>query len=358
MDKDSEQTQPTAADTTPQGKVYEMLWDCDYCATAKLLGKTHRFCPNCGAGQNPEKRYFPSDEEKIAVEDHVYVGADRLCSSCRVPNSASAEFCGQCGTPLSDAAQAERRSDEVRAESETFAESTPSKAHLPKQPPQKPSRSRPWLKVAGAILLLLVVGLVINHFWTKAHFVAVTGHQWEREIQIETFAARAKDTWCDQTPADAYRISRSSQVRSYRDIPDGETCSTRRIDQGDGTYREVDECRPKYRKEPVYDQYCHFTVDRWGYARSAKASAGDQSPKWPESQLRKTGQCLGCEREGQRMATYTLFLLDPTTQSSYQCNLDLALWQGAAIQSRWSLEIGVLDNAPHCGSLKPESTLQ
>ena len=55
-------------------KHYEMLWDCAYCATPKLLGKSHRHCPKCGAPQDPERRYFPADSEKVAVEDHVPVG--------------------------------------------------------------------------------------------------------------------------------------------------------------------------------------------------------------------------------------------------------------------------------------------
>ena len=45
---------------------YEMLWDCEYCDMPKLLGVSQRFCPNCGAAQNPDKRYFPEDEDKVA----------------------------------------------------------------------------------------------------------------------------------------------------------------------------------------------------------------------------------------------------------------------------------------------------
>jgi hypothetical protein len=41
-------------------KTYEMLWDCGYCATRALLGKSHRFCPSCGAPQDPIERYQAS----------------------------------------------------------------------------------------------------------------------------------------------------------------------------------------------------------------------------------------------------------------------------------------------------------
>ena len=54
-------------------KRYEMLWDCPRCETPKLLGLSHRNGPTCGAPQDPTKRYFPKDEDKVAVEDHPFV---------------------------------------------------------------------------------------------------------------------------------------------------------------------------------------------------------------------------------------------------------------------------------------------
>ena len=106
--------------TTPApqsgAKVYEMQWDCKFCGTKKLLGKTHRFCPNCGAQQDPTWRYFPSDSEKVAVQDHVYVGADIICKACQSLNSGKAEFCGNCGAPLSDAARAAAGSTRTKAD--------------------------------------------------------------------------------------------------------------------------------------------------------------------------------------------------------------------------------------------------
>ena len=39
---------------------FEMLWDCEHCGTKGLLGKSQRYCAECGAPQNPAKRYFPT----------------------------------------------------------------------------------------------------------------------------------------------------------------------------------------------------------------------------------------------------------------------------------------------------------
>lgn len=80
--------------------VYEMLWDCKFCGQKKLLGLTHRFCAGCGAPQDPAARYFPPDDEKVAVLDHPFVGADLACPACKQPMSRAAKCCTHCGSPI------------------------------------------------------------------------------------------------------------------------------------------------------------------------------------------------------------------------------------------------------------------
>ncbi len=103
--------------------VYEMLWDCQFCGAKGNLGLSHRFCPNCGAPQNPDSRYYPSDEEKVAVHDHVFVGVDVTCPACNELNSAAAEFCGQCGSPLTEGARAKTLSSETASAGQAFQSS-------------------------------------------------------------------------------------------------------------------------------------------------------------------------------------------------------------------------------------------
>ena len=56
---------------------FEMLWDCEHCGTKGLLGLSQRYCAECGAPQNPDKRYFPKEGEAKIVDGHRYDGADR-----------------------------------------------------------------------------------------------------------------------------------------------------------------------------------------------------------------------------------------------------------------------------------------
>src|SRR5688572_11159855 len=81
-----------------------MLWECGACGTRGLLGKTNRQCPNCGAPQDPAKRYFPPPGQEKEAVNHTFDGVDKACPSCHTPNGARANNCRNCGTPLEGAA--------------------------------------------------------------------------------------------------------------------------------------------------------------------------------------------------------------------------------------------------------------
>jgi len=338
----------TSSDSESESAVYEMLWDCEYCGTRKLLGLTHRFCPNCGAGQNPQKRCFPADNEKIAVKDHPYVGADRVCPACRNPSSAKSEFCGQCGSPMDEAKAAAIQADQIRlAGQKDFTD-----ANSPTLKP-KTGSTKHW---AIAAAVVLVVGLVLaGIFWTKTVPLRLDHHGWERMIKIESFLPRQVSAWCDTMPADAYAVSHRQEVRSHRQVADGQVCNTRRVDRGDGTYEEKQECSPKYRDEPVYDQYCSFTVNRWGYARAIVTSDTNQNPYWGEVRLNGAGgQCFGCERETSRQEALTLyFKSEESKPKTYHCEVAASVWNQAKPNSAWSIKQGKLLGEGRCNSLRP-----
>src|SRR5262245_41064864 len=90
--------------TESQG-FYEMLWDCDHCDTKGLLAKSQRHCPECGAKQNADKRYFPPEGAEVRVDGHKYEGADRVCPACSAAISAAAKNCTNCGSPQDGAAE-------------------------------------------------------------------------------------------------------------------------------------------------------------------------------------------------------------------------------------------------------------
>jgi hypothetical protein len=329
-------------------RTYEMLWDCEFCGSRALLGISHRHCPACGAPQDPESRYFPDEEHKVAVEDHAFVGVDRVCANCDAPSGAAAEFCGGCGAALGD----DDRDVGRVADAVVGAEPAPV---APTSPPERatPSRARwPWVVGLAAVVVAAVSATLL---WTRTDTAQVTGHQWSRVVDVEQFRTVAEAAWCDALPGDAREVRRGRKQRSTRRVADGETCTTTNVDQGDGTFRQVRRCEPRYRDEPVYDAWCDFAVDRWVKAREIVASgaAVEPSPHWPEVAVKECAR-LGCERPGGRREAYTVLLATQDGDSGtarHECGFGQDRWKTFAVASRFEAQIGVLTGSLDCDSL-------
>lgn len=329
-------------------RTYEMLWDCAFCGTKKLLGKTHRYCPSCGAAQDPARRYFPSAADKVEVKDHVYVGADRICPACSAPHSAVVKHCTGCGAPLDGAARAKSLTD----------------------PPSPPPKRRVATKGQSnlkrdALTLTLFFGGLIGFFlliaWSEDVRVRVSAHAWKHEIRIEAFGPVSDSSWCDQMPSDAYDVSRKSEVRSHEQVPDGQECSTVTRDNADGTFSESQSCRTTYRSEPVYDSRCYYTVDRWHHVRSVttEGSRPDEARPWPAVRLARTGQCKGCEREGEHVESYVVQLTqvqpeDGEEPFTKECAYDEGKWATLAPSSEWYIDVGMMTGFIDCDTLRAE----
>ena len=329
--------------------VYEMLWDCAYCGTRKLLGKTHRFCPGCGAPQDPSRRYFPPDEDKVAVEGHEYVGADRVCEACGSAMSARARHCTQCGSAMAEAPEA-RRVEEGGGKPATGP--PPRHALVGRggdAAPRGRGRGCLW---AGLGLAAAGVALVAALVWSRPVAATVTGHAWSRSVTIERFAPVGESGWCDAVPAGAYDVSRERRRRETRRVEAGQDCTTVRVDQGDGTFREEERCTPRHREEGVDDDYCRYTVDRWSASRDARLEGEGHSsgPRWPEARLAKAGECRGCERVGGRHERYTVRLA-PGGGSTVECEVDEARWREMSPGTRWRIRRRVVTGGLSCGDL-------
>ena len=101
---------------------------------------------------------------------------------------------------------------------------------------------------------------------------------------------------------------------------------------------------PKYRQEPIYDDYCNYTVDRWSASRSIRANGSSlgELPVWPDASSIRAGTCYGCERESGRSASYTLHLRDIKSGDAYTCDFSQPVWQSIAIGTRYQTKAAVL----------------
>ncbi|GAB4442272.1 MAG: hypothetical protein OHK0011_24690 [Turneriella sp.] len=332
-------TPPPGYDRVEEVGTFQMLWDCKYCGTKKLLGVTHKFCPSCGAAQDATARYFPSDEEAVAVEDHEYTGADKKCGSCGTPNAAKAEFCTQCGSPMKDAKTVSLRSEQVTAEGAAFAGDSKAKAKEDFERQKlgltgdagaaetPPPSNKKWY-IIGGVAGAAVVALIAGFFISRTVEVKVESHNWERTVKIEAYKARTESAWCDAKPYDAYMVISKREVRSYNKVADGETCDMVRVDKGDGTFKKERRCKTRYKEVPVYGEKCYYRINRWGHERDITARGGLSEPVvWPAVSIR-TGNCLGCEREGSRSESFNLVLAQvKKPDKKHNCSYPEAKWR-------------------------------
>jgi len=350
-------------------RTYEMQWDCQFCGSKNLLGLTHRFCPNCGAPQNPDARYYPSDEDKVAVEDHQFVGVDVTCGSCGELNSAASQYCEQCGAPLTEAAKAKTLDSQVRAAGEQFQSSGSrdvvkekfdaemERIGVKKKPAEKKANWR-GIAIVG-VVIALIAGAVGFFFSTSEERLLVVEHSWEREISIDRYESFSVRDWRDSPPAgDSVSIVLGScreEQRSTRRVDTGrDECRTVRTDNGDGTFTEREECTDIYRNEPVYDDMCTWEGNRWERHRTVQTS-GDSlrdTPQWGDVNLDCAGQRrVGCERESGRSEQYTVHFRGDDKEAA--CNFSQDEWEAIPIESVWTAEVRARGMGPVvCESLE------
>lgn len=362
-----------------------MLWDCQFCGTQKLLAKTHPACPKCKAPQDPTWRYFPSDADKIAVENYEFKGKDKTCAACNSLNKAESKFCMRCGAPLDDAEAAPtvasregsgtfvqqnlkanlalQRQQRIQAEALARGGRMPAKSSGVKTLVNRSSATEKLAMAAmggmGCIsfgpLLLMLIALAsygLLSLWKEPTVVEVTGHRWVRTIEIETYKSQSKSDWKGAVPSDANGISCQRRQKDTKQVADGETCTTRQVDQGDGTFREEKSCTTDYRSEPIYGSYCSYTVNRWQSGGPSSVASGNNvadTPHWPTPSYNSCSSTkLGCQRQGARRETYTLNLVDRNKGKQHTCNMNFSDWKMAPVGTQFDAKVGKLVGGVNC----------
>ncbi|HEY4179835.1 MAG TPA: zinc ribbon domain-containing protein [Kofleriaceae bacterium] len=310
---------------------YEMLWDCDHCDQKGLLGKSQRHCPQCGAPQNPDKRYFPPEGSEVKAEGHKFEGADRTCPACSEPMNARALMCTHCGSPMDGAAQIKQ----LLTPKPVFG-----------VPPQKSNLKRTLIIIGASVAFIFIIWFIF--FRTKIATVKVTGHRWNDIIRVEEWGPVRHEAWRDSVPIRAMSSSCIQKQRSTRKVDTGQqSCSTSKKDNGDGTFEKTQNCHTVYRDEPVYDDWCTYSLDEWHQIDKLAASGAGLSPTWPATDLPTTAlETYGSRRQGERIQTLTLDF------GKDNCDVKDPIWRKYADGQSYKLNVRVRTGAVVCGDLK------
>jgi hypothetical protein len=393
-----------------------MLWDCPACATTKLLGVDHRYCPNCGSPQEENLRYFPAPGDRVPTK---FLGRDPdwECERCGVPNGGN--NCMGCGAPHGgsqgvhvrasipegssetgvqakrdwEGRRASRRAQQhkaagmdahaerERARAQRYEErrATAERATAQSAGVKWVSRPVSWGRQnraaagIGTAAFLVLAFILTCAFWKKDVEVVTQAHTWERGISVERYAPVQDDDWCSSMPIDAYSVSRRSEVHHHDRVYDGEECHTvpggctescRNVDNGNGSYSvdctqsctpDRESCRSVYHDEPVYKDKCYYTVDRWRHNRwdTARGSQLEPEPYWSEPQYKSCTGRFGCERLGSKKQSYTVHYIAPEEEAmTFTCEYPQEKWASILPDSRWIARVGVIWERIDCDSLR------
>lgn len=310
--------------TESQG-FYEMLWDCDHCATKGLFGKSQRHCPECGAPQDAAKRYFPSPDQQQRVHGHEYEGGDLHCPACNAPMGAKAKNCTQCGSPM---------------------DGSKAVAGVQKPVAPAPKKRRIWPYVLVGIVLVIVAIWFLFIRKVDAQ-VTVAGHRWERSIALEQFGDNAQEAWRNEVPPTASLPVCQRKQRSTKQVQDGEDCHLERVDKKDGTFEQLNKCKPKFRTEGVDDDWCTFTVRAWKKIDEVKASGTGMTATWPaNAPTADVPAMIGAKRSGARTEK---LILDFGSRGS--CDVSDATWRKFTDGAKVKVEVRARSGDIVCSSL-------
>lgn len=369
------------------------FWDCKHCEHQgipgakvdgkKVIGITK--CPNCGASRDADVEFYHTKESHRTVYnapnllEQVVDNPDWECEYCGTANPKESNSCQNCG----DDRQGNEERNKVKVDSgitrepaspypdepevnhlegygdapetnkeggfgELFVEGNehggydinPSHDTSPSnQPPQPPFNYRRLWVILGSIAGVLLVALLIWGLLPHSVDVKVTGHSWERVIDLEKYIECHESTF-GTAPTGSYNHEKKWEdtgeteevfdhykdvevVDYYEDcncVTRTEEYNCRTIDGGNGASyeecdtRDVEDCdrcpvyktvqEAVYRDEPIYDWNTYYDIMRWKSFADVRTSGRDKNPEWGSDDRVKDPSTY---RYGSRKEKYVLY---------------------------------------------------
>lgn len=352
-------------------KILMGVWDCPACGSKGIPGDAYR-CPNCSRTRAADaKFYLPEQVREVTDAAGIaaaQAGADWLCDFCGNLNTAAQDRCAQCGAARGSRQRETREYDQANVPHSAAVvadDHLNPAAVVAAAPPKVQPKRRAWVvPVAIVAVLACAIGLGLYLFLPRESPATVGGKGWERSLRVEVYGPQQDQAWEEAVPSGAYNRRCQQAVRSYRQVLTGTTTEQQRrcqnvqvgteeyecgvIDLGNGRFEQKMCTRPVYEErcewvsvqvpiyvqEPVYDNYCTYTVDRWEYARTETAGGRDTEPYWPAVEY------AGNEREqqGGRSESYVVYIVDQN-EKTWEYKTDLATWQQFSRGQKCTLKV-------------------
>ena len=363
-------------------RIVEGLWDCPYCGT-KAIGGLTKICPCCGHPQDKDTRFYMGSKKNYLDADlaaQYGQGPDWVCPYCGSLNRIRYKYCSGCGAPkesseddyfsnaAKDDAQARSRAeswgdqegsvdnsqtgpgikDSSKSEKDNKAAAkdvrdtrAASKGGKGRNSRPEKNTGRSKKNILFVLLILVVLGGILFHFWPRNYTADVQWTYWVRQIDIEAWRTVQESGW--SLPEGGRVYDKRSEIHHYEQVLDhyetrsrtvsesvydGEDTYTTYVNNGDGTFSEETRSSPRYRTEyhteyyqepiyrdePVYRTKYYYDIEKWVVDRTEESNGVDNIPYWPEYTLAAnertgyTGEIYGLSLRVKEEKKYTVYL--------------------------------------------------
>lgn len=364
---------PPAPPEPPRSKgpaIREGRWDCKYCGTEGIRGRSLS-CPACGHVRDKDvKFYLPTEAEEVLdarLLERARAGVDWLCAFCGSSNTATTENCRQCGASHEESNQKQMERTYTMDQVPRSAQAAPVPVVAPAPTPAPAPAAKRGCSCSAiiaslAVLLLCVVGLGVWLALPRTSEMTVLGHSWERTVDVEEYKTVVDEGW--DVPSGGRTLSQREEVYGYDQVQVGTETRTREVseqvqvgtetytcgqrDLGNGFFEDIECDRPIYEtqyrtetyEEPIYESvpiirtYYTYEIDRWEVVDTRRASGTDHRAQWPQVRL------SGGQREGQRTERYVVRLANRQGEQ-FPLEVRLPQWERLAEGQRVPVQVDV-----------------
>lgn len=360
-------------------------WKCTTCST--IIRGDSRTCPNCGTPISEGTKYLMPDNAEVikAVNDNRILIGDNIsiddngvksevvpeclksdnpnwnCSYCGYQNKYENIVCESCGANKSESEKDyfgneinmnnKNKEDYENLTGHKYVDNRQENTNIISQS-HNPINQQSINNIIDSVstkdviidklkrisVIVLPIMLIIFLVWLFIPVTReseVTGFQWERTIEVETFTCCHESGW--SLPKDATLTDKKQEIHHYNQVLDHYEKKSKQVaeevldgydtsyeDLGNGQAKEVKTPRYKtvykteYYNEPVYisvPEYrtkYYYDIGRWKKTDELNTAGFDKNPYWYETNIPVSisNPTYNDKKQGKKIENYYVIIID------------------------------------------------